>query len=231
MPSPMGLTPEAFSYDSWDALLREVVTPDGRVDYPRLAERRDVLGRFIAELRAASPESDPGRFPTPESRLAYWLNAYNAFTLDAIIAEYPIRSVWKTRDGQFFQRRRHLAGGRAVSLDDIEHEILRGTFGEPRIHFAINCGSNGCPPLRPTRRCAPPPSVSSPTSGTCGSTTRRGASSSRASSRCTPRTSRGAVAPAATIASACCASSRSTGASRSRRSPTTRSSTTSTTGA
>jgi hypothetical protein len=149
MPSPMGIPPEAFSYDSWDALLSEVVTPDGRVDYPRLAERRDVLGRFIAELRAASPESDPGCFPTPEARLAYWLNAYNAFTLDAIIAEYPIRSVWKTRDGQFFQRRRHVAGGRPVSLDDIEHEILRGTFGEPRIHFAINCGSNGCPPLRP----------------------------------------------------------------------------------
>ena len=58
--------------------------------------------------------------------------------------------MWKTRDGQFFQRRRHVAGGRAVSLDDIEHEILRGQFAEPRIHFAINCGSNGCPPLRPS---------------------------------------------------------------------------------
>jgi hypothetical protein len=66
------------------------------------------------------------------------------------MAEYPISSVWKTRDGQFFQRRRHVAGGRAVSLDDIEHEILRGEFAEPRIHFAINCGSNGCPALRPS---------------------------------------------------------------------------------
>ena len=143
------LPAEPFAYDVWNGLLAEVVTPDGRVDYARLAARRDLLGRFVAELAATSPESDPARFPTPEARLAYWLNAYNAFTLDAIIAEYPIRSVWKTRDGQFFQRRRHLAGGRAVSLDDIEHEILRGTFGEPRIHFAINCGSNGCPPLRP----------------------------------------------------------------------------------
>ena len=69
--------------------------------------------------------------------------------MHAIIAEYPITSVWKTRDGQFFQRRRHVAGGRPVSLDDIEHEILRGQFAEPRIHFAINCGSNGCPPMRP----------------------------------------------------------------------------------
>jgi len=141
--------PEAFRYDAWSSLLADIVTPEGKVDYARLAERRDLLERVVAELGAASPESDPARFPSEEDRLAYWLNAYNAFTLHAIIAEYPITSVWKTRDGQFFQRRRHVAGGRAVSLDDIEHEILRGQFAEPRIHFAINCGSNGCPPMRP----------------------------------------------------------------------------------
>ena len=138
-----------FRYDGWNALLAEVVTPDGRVDYVRLGARRALLDEFVAALGAASPESDPARFPAEEDRLAYWLNAYNAFTLHAIIAEYPITSVWKTRDGQFFQRRRHRAGGRAVSLDDIEHAILRGRFAEPRIHFAINCGSNGCPPMRP----------------------------------------------------------------------------------
>src|SRR5438105_2635128 len=141
--------PEPFRYDVWSALLADVVTPEGKVDYARLAEHRGLLERVVAELGAASPESDPGRFPSEEDRLAYWLNAYNAFTLHAIIAEYPITSVWKTRDGQFFQRRRHVAGGRAISLDDIEHEILRGQFAEPRIHFAINCGSNGCPPMRP----------------------------------------------------------------------------------
>jgi MoaA/NifB/PqqE/SkfB family radical SAM enzyme len=138
-----------FSYELWDALLAEIVTPEGKADYERLRERRDLLNRFIAQLGARSPESQPDAFPDEEDRLAYWINAYNAFTLHAIIAEYPITSVWKTRDGQFFQRRRHVAGGRALSLDDIEHTILRGTFGEPRIHFAINCGSNGCPPLRP----------------------------------------------------------------------------------
>ena len=63
--------------------------------------------------------------------------------------EYPIRSVWKVKDGQFFDRRRHDAGGRVVSLNDIEHRILRARFAEPRIHFAINCASNGCPPMRP----------------------------------------------------------------------------------
>jgi len=140
---------EAFTYEDWSALLSDIVTPEGKVDYSRLEERRSQLERFVAQLGAVSPHSAPDQFPSDEDRLAYWINAYNAFTLDAIMHEYPITSVWKTREGQFFQRRRHIAGGRAVSLDDIEHVILRGTFAEPRIHFAINCGSNGCPPMRP----------------------------------------------------------------------------------
>jgi hypothetical protein len=136
-------------YDDWTALLGAVVRSDGRVDYARLVEERPLLEHVVAAFAATSPDADPARFPTDEDRLAYWINAYNLFTLHAIVGEYPITSVWKTRDGQFFQRRRHTAGGRAVSLDDIEHEILRGRFAEPRIHFAINCGSNGCPPMRP----------------------------------------------------------------------------------
>jgi Protein of unknown function, DUF547 len=141
---------DGFDWTDWSALLSEVVTPEGKVDYGRLAERRDRLEQVAARLGAVSPQSHAQRFASDEHRLAYWLNAYNVFTLHAIIAEYPISSVWKTRDGQFFQRKRHLAGGVAVSLDDIEHEILRGEFAEPRIHFAINCGSNGCPALHPS---------------------------------------------------------------------------------
>jgi hypothetical protein len=139
-----------FDWQPWTELLTEVVAADGKVDYERLLERRDRLDAVVAALGETSPQSQPAGFPSDEYRLAYWLNAYNVFTLHAILAEYPLASVWKTRDGQFFQRRRHRAGGRALSLDDIEHEILRGEFREPRIHFAINCGSNGCPALRPS---------------------------------------------------------------------------------
>src|SRR5207247_803128 len=117
--------PEPVRYDVWSALLADIVTPEGKVDYARLAEHRGLLERVVAELGAASPESDPGRFPSEEDRLAYWLNAYNAFTLHAIIAEYPITSVWKTRDGQFFQRRRHVAGGRAVTTRESRGGVLR----------------------------------------------------------------------------------------------------------
>jgi hypothetical protein len=128
---------DGFDWTEWSALLSAVVTPEGKVDYDRLTARRDRLEQVVEQLGAVSPHSHPHRFPSDEHRLAYWLNAYNVFTLHAIVAEYPISSVWKTRDGQFFQRRRHRAGGAALSLDDIEHEILRGEFAEPRIHFAI----------------------------------------------------------------------------------------------
>ncbi|HKV53360.1 MAG TPA: DUF547 domain-containing protein [Candidatus Binataceae bacterium] len=139
-----------MDYQNWNRLLAEIVTESGQVDYLRLAARRDLLEQVIGELAASGPDNDTGSFAGKEDELAYWLNAYNAFTLHAIMEEYPISSVWKTRDGEFFQRRRHVAGGRAVSLDDIEHQILRGRFAEPLIHFAINCGSNGCPPVRPS---------------------------------------------------------------------------------
>jgi hypothetical protein len=137
-----------MKYEKLSELLREVAVETGKVDYVALEARRPLLDQVVAEFAERSPESCPANFVTDEERLAYWLNAYNAFTLHAIVQEYPLTSVWKTRDGQFFQRRRHIAGGKAVSLDDIEHEILRGQFREPRIHFAINCGTNGCPALR-----------------------------------------------------------------------------------
>lgn len=143
------MQPTPFSYDDWNALLARIVAPGGKIDYETLAHERARLDRFVALLGEISPQSHADAFPNEEDALAYWINAYNAFTLHAILAEYPLSSVWKSKDGQFFQRRRHLAGGTAVSLDDIEHEILRGRFAEPRIHFAINCGSNGCPAVRP----------------------------------------------------------------------------------
>ncbi|MFM8412879.1 MAG: DUF547 domain-containing protein [Alphaproteobacteria bacterium] len=142
--------PEAgFDWSPWSELLGAIVTADGRVDYEELAARRPLLDRVVAALGESSPDVHPERFPAAEDALAYWINAYNAFVLAAVSEEYPIRSVWKVRDGRFFQRARHVAGGIARSLDDVEHRILRGRLREPRIHFAINCASNGCPPMRP----------------------------------------------------------------------------------
>src|ERR1700738_2017406 len=92
-----------MAYENLNRLLGEIVTETGKVDYARLATRRSLLAQVIEEFAVRSPNNEPAAFPTDEERLAYWLNAYNAFTLNAIIHEYPISSVWKTRDGQFFQ--------------------------------------------------------------------------------------------------------------------------------
>ena len=93
-----------FSYESWDRLLASIVDDNGKVDYDRLLEQRPLLQDFVSELGGASPTANPELFSSDEDGLAYWINAYNAFTLHAIAQEYPIRSVWKTRDGQFFVR-------------------------------------------------------------------------------------------------------------------------------
>jgi hypothetical protein len=83
-------------YANLNRLLAEVVTESEKVDYERLADRRRLLDQVISEFASQSPDSDPLALPADDERLAYWLNAYNAFTLHAIIQEYPISSVWKT---------------------------------------------------------------------------------------------------------------------------------------
>ena len=95
---------------------------------------------------------------SPEQKMAYWINAYNAFTIQAIIERYPITE--RSLVGIFFPRNSILqisgiwsrltftAGGRQVTLGHIEHKILRKAFDDPRIHFAIVCASTSCPTLR-----------------------------------------------------------------------------------
>lgn len=142
---------DSFRYDAYARLLGRFLTEDGRVRYAELQADPSDLNSFLAQLAGASPESHPGLFLTEEAQMAYWINAYNAFTLKSVVDRYPLKSIISLRTlyGQrFFKPRRYTAGGRKISLDDIEHEILRQRFREPRIHFALNCASASCPPLR-----------------------------------------------------------------------------------
>ena len=77
-------------YENLTRLLSEVVTDSGKIDYLRLLERRDTFERVIAEFGECGPDNNAGAFPTEDDELAYWLNAYNAFTVHAIMDEYPI---------------------------------------------------------------------------------------------------------------------------------------------
>ena len=134
-----------------DVLKRHVRFP--HADYAALKQDRTRLDRVVGEFDAPPARSESGW--TREQRMAFWINAYNAFTLRAIIDHYPIRGSWFTLyprnsirqiDGVWTDLKWQ-AAGRTVTLDDIEHAVLRPAFKDARIHFAVNCASISCPPL------------------------------------------------------------------------------------
>lgn len=146
-----GSTPPNHSL--WDQLLSKHVKSGGRVDYAGFIRDKEQLESYLKSLSKNAPDRKTW---SREEQLAYWINAYNAFTVKLIVDHYPVESirdlgpklkiplvndVWHYK---FFE-----IGGKESNLDEIEHGILRKEFDEPRIHFAINCASISCPPLQP----------------------------------------------------------------------------------
>lgn len=151
---PLELPGEGFSHDALDRTLAAHVR-DGDVDYPALSRERTDLRRYAATLKTVGPESTPERFETEATRLAYYLNAYNALVLLAVAQRWPIESVHDVRGliepkagfGFFYALRFRL--DRAwVSLTELEHDILRPRFEDARVHAAIVCASASCPDMR-----------------------------------------------------------------------------------
>ncbi|MFN8543566.1 MAG: DUF547 domain-containing protein [Candidatus Binatia bacterium] len=126
----------------FDRILRRYVR-DGEVDYARLKATAADRGR-LEEYHRALAECDVDRLDAP-ARLAFWLNAYNACTIMAVLERYPIRTVREV-DG-FFDRITHRVGGRDVTLNDIEHRELVMTLRDARTHFAIVGADRGSLPL------------------------------------------------------------------------------------
>jgi hypothetical protein len=127
-----------------------------RVDYAAWVKSRadrDALDRYIAAQAAVQPSA------MPRARaMAFWINIYNAITLKVVLDKYPVASirdiksdgVWldpKAFSGPWVAKRITIEG-RNLSLDQIEHDILRPTFKDPRVHYAVNCASYGCPNLQ-----------------------------------------------------------------------------------
>ncbi len=129
----------------WADLLEKHVV-NARVDYSGFKKDEKQLDAYLAVLSRTDIKalSKTGQF-------AFYINAYNAFTIKLILTKYPdINSIKEI--GSFFsnpwQKKFIPLGKRVVTLDDIEHKILRPWFKDPRVHFAINCASKSCPPLR-----------------------------------------------------------------------------------
>lgn len=125
-------------------VLAEFVDRGGRIDYAGLRADRADLDAFVAGLASISPDSHPDAFDTTEERLTYWINAYNALAVLAVIDRPSLRSVADDKVGVFYWTRYPL-GGAPTSLYALENNIIRKRFSEPRIHFALNCQSVGCP--------------------------------------------------------------------------------------
>ena len=135
-----------FDSSDWAEVLRRHVDAEGRVDYTALLEQRDPLRRYLALIGEVGPTSRPELFEGDDAKLAYWINAYNAVTMDQVLRRWPIESVIDNKIS-FFAITRYRVDGRSLSLYAIENDIVREQFGDARIHFALNCASIGCPRL------------------------------------------------------------------------------------
>ncbi|MFC7358049.1 DUF547 domain-containing protein [Jejudonia soesokkakensis] len=131
---------EAFNHTLWDELLKAYVTKEGNVNYNGFESQKLTLRKYITSLGQKMPTDSW----TQEDKLAYWMNAYNAMTVDLILRHMPLESIKDIKDP--WDQRYWKLGEKYYNLDEIEHQILR-KMDEPRIHFGINCASFSCPPL------------------------------------------------------------------------------------
>ncbi|MEL7481680.1 MAG: DUF547 domain-containing protein [Pseudomonadota bacterium] len=139
-------------HGAWTALLQAYVRPgeDGvnRFDYGALKANAGDVAALEAYI-AGFADLDLAAMSRDEQYVT-WVNAYNAVTVQHILGRYPLKSI---RSGYIvgpWKRVKTTVAGREISLNDIEHEVLRVDWSEPRTHYAVNCASYGCPNLKPT---------------------------------------------------------------------------------
>lgn len=142
-----------LDHSTFSNLLIKHVDSDGGVNYSGFVSDSLALNTYLKQLKQTPPDSKRW---TKDERLAYWINVYNAFTIKLIIDNYPIssiRDIGSTIQVPLINTPWDIPiieiDGQRLTLNDVEHRILRKDFEEPRIHFAIVCASISCPRLRP----------------------------------------------------------------------------------
>ena len=147
--------PSRDASDPWEQILSQYViaSDDGvnRFDYAALqsnAEDRETLSHYIDHLSGTQLSS-----LSADEKFARLANLYNALTIRLLVEYYPVKSIRDIRYGLFstgpWKKNIIKLDGKEVSLDDIEHGMLREQFTDPRVHYAVNCASIGCPNLQP----------------------------------------------------------------------------------
>lgn len=136
-------TSDVPDHGLWNDLLTAHVSATGRVDYRTLKAAEGRVDEYLATLKAYPPKPSWSRNET----MAYWINAYNAFTVKLILKNYPTTSIKRIDGGNPWDTKWIALAGSTYSLNQIENDILRRQYGDARIHFAVNCAALSCPPL------------------------------------------------------------------------------------
>lgn len=134
---------ETFDHSTWNGELEAYVDADGFIDYDAWSGDTAALDAYLASI-AEAPFDALGR----DQKLAFLINAYNAFTVRLILDHWPVESIKDIPSAERWDAVRWNVGGKVWSLNQIEHEQVRPKFAEPRIHFSLVCAAVGCPPLR-----------------------------------------------------------------------------------
>ncbi len=141
---------KAITHEEWTNLLQKHVNKAGFVDYKGFIKDSAKLNDYLAKLSANAPANTWSK----DEKFAYWINAYNAFTVKLITIHYPVKSIKELGaanpiifintawDKKFFS-----IGNKSMTLNTIEFKIIKKQFADPRSHFAINCASISCPKL------------------------------------------------------------------------------------
>jgi hypothetical protein len=140
---PVEKAMSGVSHVAFDQLLKTHVSSTGAVDYAGFKSDASKLNAYIASL-SDNPATDSW---SRDEQLAYWINVYNAYTIKLILDNYPVKSIKDINGGKPWDKSWIKIGGKTYSLNNIENDLIRPTFNEPRIHFAVNCAAKSCPPL------------------------------------------------------------------------------------
>lgn len=134
---------ETFTHAIFDDLLKKYVSTTGKVNYNGFKTERAKLQSYLVLLKNNEPKSTWSR----NEKLAYWINTYNAFTIELILKNNQPKSIMDINNGKAWDLKFAEIGSSTFSLNNIEHDIIRKQFSEPRIHFACVCAAKSCPKL------------------------------------------------------------------------------------
>ena len=131
------------NYNDWDKFLKKYVSDSGDVDYTAIKANKAELTKIINIFERSKPDKTWNK----NEQLAFWINAYNVFTIQLITDNYPLKSIRDLDGGKTWDVKRIKIGSKMYSLNNIENDIIRPEFKDARIHFAVNCATKSCPPL------------------------------------------------------------------------------------